>query len=40
MEKMNPWWKGKDFIEEDEDYKKWKENEIKWIRIFKKFNIY
>jgi len=31
MEKLNPWWKGKEAIEEDEDYKKWKESKIKWI---------
>lgn len=28
---QNPWWKGKERIEEDEDYRKWKEKRIKWI---------
>lgn len=27
----NVWWKGKEFFEEDEDYRKWKEKKIKWI---------
>ncbi|MCI4438808.1 ATP-binding protein [archaeon] len=31
MEKLNPWWKGKEAIEEDEDYRKWKESKTKWI---------
>ena len=31
IEQFNPWWKGKEFIEEDEDYNKWKESRIKWI---------
>jgi hypothetical protein len=26
----NPWWKGKGYIEKDEDYRKWKEKKIKW----------
>jgi len=31
MENMNPWWKGKNNIEKDEDYVKWKESKVKWI---------
>ncbi|MBI2046690.1 ATP-binding protein [Candidatus Pacearchaeota archaeon] len=27
----NPWWKGKEHFEEDEDYRKWKEKKIKWL---------
>jgi|SRR3989338_742871 len=26
----NPWWKGKEYFHDDEDYKKWKEKKIKW----------
>lgn len=26
----NPWWKGKEHFEEDEDYRKWKEKKVKW----------
>jgi len=31
LSSKNPWWKGKEFIEEDEDYIKWKEKQIKWV---------
>lgn len=27
LEEHNPWWKGKDFIEDDEDYRKWREQD-------------
>lgn len=34
----NPWWKGKEFFNEDEDFKKWLEKKIKWEpEIVKKF---
>ncbi len=29
--KKNPWWKGKEYFKDDNDYKKWKEKKIKWI---------
>ena len=29
IEHFNPWWRGR--FEDDEDYRKWKESEIKWI---------
>jgi hypothetical protein len=28
---MNPWWKGKEHIQEDEDYIKWDEKKVKWV---------
>lgn len=28
---QNPWWKGKEHFEEDEDYRKWKESKIRWV---------
>lgn len=28
---QNPWWKGKEGIQEDSDYIKWSESKIKWI---------
>ncbi len=31
IEQFNSWWKGRDFIEEDEDYSKWKESKVRWI---------
>ena len=31
IEQFNPWWKGRGFIEEDEDYSKWKERHVRWI---------
>ncbi|MEM2897588.1 MAG: ATP-binding protein [Candidatus Bathyarchaeia archaeon] len=27
---FNPWWKGKEYLGEDEDYRKWEESKIKW----------
>jgi predicted AAA+ superfamily ATPase len=27
----NPWWKGKEYFEEDEDYRKWASKKIKWV---------
>lgn len=27
----NPWWKGKEYFKEDEDYKRWESNVIKWV---------
>ncbi|MBS7645118.1 MAG: ATP-binding protein [Candidatus Bathyarchaeia archaeon] len=30
MEKVNPWWRGREGIEEDEDYIRWKESKIRW----------
>ncbi|MGB9727894.1 MAG: ATP-binding protein [Nitrososphaeria archaeon] len=30
LEVYNPWWKGKEGIEEDEDYRKWKSSKVKW----------
>ncbi|ASJ17405.1 hypothetical protein A3L04_10155 [Thermococcus chitonophagus] len=29
IEHFNPWWRGR--FKDDEDYRKWKESEIKWI---------
>ncbi|CAB50431.1 ATP-binding protein [Pyrococcus abyssi] len=31
IEQFNPWWKGKEFISEDEDYRKWEESGVKWV---------
>jgi uncharacterized protein len=31
LSQKNPWWKGKEHFEEDEDYRKWKEKQIKWV---------
>ena len=28
--RKNPWWKGKEHFQEDQDYRKWKEKKIKW----------
>ena len=30
LELYNPWWKGKEGIEEDEDYRRWKDSKVKW----------
>ncbi|MBD3204500.1 AAA family ATPase [Candidatus Woesearchaeota archaeon] len=27
----NPWWKGKHYFEQDEDYRRWKQKKIRWI---------
>lgn len=40
MQEHNPWWKGKEFIEEDEDFAKWKKSKIKWIpKLIEKINL-
>lgn len=40
MQEHNPWWKGKEFIEEDEDFVKWKKSKIKWFpRLIEKINL-
>lgn len=31
LEVYNPWWKGREYITEDEDYKKWEESKTKWV---------
>lgn len=31
MERLNPWWKGREGLEEDEDYRKWVESKVKWV---------
>jgi len=31
MESQNPWWKGKEAFEEDEDYKKWRQSSVRWV---------
>jgi len=31
MESQNPWWKGKEFFEEDEDHKKWRQSSVRWV---------
>lgn len=31
IETFNPWWKGKEHIAEDEDFRKWNESKVKWI---------
>ncbi|MEM3931964.1 MAG: ATP-binding protein, partial [Thermofilum sp.] len=31
MESLNPWWKGKEAFEEDEDYKKWRQSSVRWV---------
>ena len=28
---QNPWWKGREFIVEDPDFKKWGESKLKWV---------
>jgi predicted AAA+ superfamily ATPase len=30
LEVHNPWWKGKEGIEEDEDYRRWNSSKVKW----------
>ncbi|MCC6004297.1 MAG: ATP-binding protein [Thermofilum sp.] len=31
MESQNPWWRGREAFEEDDDYRKWKHSSVKWI---------
>lgn len=31
MEEQNPWWKGREFVKEDPDLRKWHESRIRWI---------
>ncbi len=31
LEEQNPWWRGRECIEEDEDYRKWSSAKLKWI---------
>lgn len=31
MEDQNPWWRGRDRFDEDEDYRRWREGEVRWI---------
>jgi|GEM_PF-5413527 len=31
IEHFNPWWKGREGIEEDEDYRKWIGSEVRWV---------
>ncbi|AEH24936.1 ATP-binding protein [Pyrococcus yayanosii] len=31
IEQFNPWWRGAEFIREDEDYRKWEEAKVKWV---------
>ena len=35
MEEQNPWWKGKEYVKEDEDLEKWEKSRIKWIPSLK-----
>ncbi len=35
MENQNPWWKGKEHIKEDEDFRKWLDSKIKWVPALK-----
>lgn len=40
LEIQNPWWKGKEHIEEDEDFIRWKTSSVKWIpSILEKINL-
>lgn len=31
MEEQNPWWRGRDYIEEDPHIRRWREARIKWV---------
>jgi predicted AAA+ superfamily ATPase len=31
IELQNPWWRGREHIEEDEDFARWKASSIKWV---------
>ncbi len=40
LEEYNPWWKGEEYIEKDEDFRKWKESKIKWVpRIIEEIGV-
>jgi len=31
LESQNPWWKGREHIEEDEDFARWRASSVKWV---------
>jgi len=40
IESHNPWWKGKDFLKEDSDYRKWLNSKVKWVpSLIRKINL-
>ncbi|BAA30018.1 ATP-binding protein [Pyrococcus horikoshii] len=40
IEHFNPWWKGREGIEEDEDYRKWIGSEVRWVpEVIKKISL-